>query len=217
MVNRLPPYHGVRNADGYLHGLLWKWVRDLDAYERDFFYYGKPTDVAYWYGEATSVSTLAGAAWAKGWKCLQDYGTTGKAKGRKLPLRNRWVDLYAGKKSHSFLLEAKQRWAPSFSERQIQIALAAATEQLQSLRKKTEEVKDRYAAVFLGCFTGGSPTPTSLMTDAKEIVKDALCFAKREDEPLTVAWHFPGNATGIIGDDRCCYFGVVLLLQPVPW
>src|SRR5690242_6796872 len=114
-VEKWPRNH-VHNPSKHMADLLPAWLKKLELYEKEEMQDGLLEDAAYWYGEAGVVSVLAGAAWTKGWFCIQDYRTTGKSKGK---VSTRWVDLYAGKGNYTFILEAKQQWGGKFDPSRV--------------------------------------------------------------------------------------------------
>ncbi|MCL2722875.1 MAG: hypothetical protein FWD69_00410 [Polyangiaceae bacterium] len=90
---------------------LWQWFKVLDQYGD-----AVPDDVAYWYNERATLSTLAGALWRSGGVVLEEYSTVRVDDGSRALESHGRVDLWCKIGEADYTIEAKQGYCKGHKE-----------------------------------------------------------------------------------------------------
>ena len=203
-----------------LRGVLANWFDVLESF------FKAQKDLPWWYGERSSLSLLAGAAWrTSGWVALEEFGTNkrtistdpetgiaGKRHGR--------CDLYLGKGEVDYAMEAKQAGQP-FGMRQSgnpygQLSKACKKSWGAAAELLANEASVRLAVTFIvpSMSLAGLSKNSGVMEDvATEKIEEWLAelpvpLAKQGIDAF--AYYFPAFARTFTDEDKKRVFPGVL-------
>lgn len=139
--------------------VLRKWFDVLDTYHAA----QEPPDVAYWYNERATLSTLAGALWLSGSVVLEEYRTARGAGGPDAGTGR--TDMWCRIADEKYTIEAKQAPKLSYPRKPATLATGAETQLAWAgAQCATDDFggKNRVAMVFMVPSLIAAPTEVSL-------------------------------------------------------
>ncbi len=192
---------------------LRQWFTILDEYEAAQSAPGEP-DVAYWYNERATLSTLAGALWRSGALVLEEYrtrrggngpdGTSGRA------------DLWCRYEGSDYTIEAKQDAKMSYPATPASLAPWAAAQLTWASAQCSSDNfggKTRLALVFMVPSLLAAPTDDVLVAlsgAAEQLEADLKATYLKTAAPRSPinGRHFPGvillGRLVTVADDPSC-------------
>jgi hypothetical protein len=169
--------------DGPLDDVLWEWIALVERSVRMW----SGEDVPWWYGERTSISTLAGAVWRAGGIAIEEFPST-KRETRERSARGRG-DLSVRLGRRDYLFEAKLVWS-LVGRRDPATALASSLDQARrdARRCRRPYGERRVAALFA--------VPYVSRVDSKSIddVLEQWLARMPTIRPTRSAWVFPESS-----------------------